>query len=79
MNKFWSLANVYISLTGFFITGIILLLKGEDLFFAVAKSIVAFIALYAVQSFFGVMLAAAAGSETSDKNVNQDDLQKQQG
>lgn len=78
MNKFWSLVSIYISLTGFFITGTILLIKGEDLFFAVAKSIVAFIVLHTIQNFFGVMIAAAAASETPDKNINQVNTQKQQ-
>jgi hypothetical protein len=78
MDRFWSLASIYISLTSFLVTGTILILKGEDLFFAVAKSIIAFIVIYTIQNFFGVMLAAASASETPDKNANQDNLQKQQ-
>lgn len=72
MEKFWKLTSLYISLAGFLITGALLIIRGEELFFVAFKSIIAFIALYAIQSFLGIILNFAAGSTDSSQTDTED-------
>lgn len=68
MQGFWKLTTVLIGLTGFTITGVVLLIKGDDLVDVVLKALAVFVVVYVVQNFLGGILFSV--SETSAKAGN---------
>jgi len=62
MQDFWRLTSVLIGLTGFSITGYLLLTKGENLLNTVVKAVLVFAVIYVVQNFLGEMLFSVTGA-----------------
>ena len=62
MQDFWRLTSVLIGLTGFSITGYLLLTKGENLLNTVVKAVLVFAVMYIVQNFLGEMLFSVTGA-----------------
>lgn len=62
MQDFWRLTSVLIGLTGFSITGYLLLTKGENLLNTVVKAVLVFAVIYIVQNFLGEMLFSVTGA-----------------
>ncbi|MCX6375186.1 MAG: hypothetical protein NTU88_03965 [Armatimonadetes bacterium] len=62
MQDFWRLTSVLIGLTGFTITGYLLLSKGENLLNTVVKAVLVFAVIYIVQNFLGEMLFSVTGA-----------------
>jgi hypothetical protein len=62
MQDFWRLTSVLIGLTGFSITGYLLLTKGENLLNTVVKAVLVFAVIYVIQNFLGEMLFSVTGA-----------------
>lgn len=63
MNDLWRLISILLSLTGFAVTGGVLLVQGESLPVLIVKAILVFVVLYAAQSLMGAIYAAVIGPE----------------
>ncbi len=71
MQGFWKLTTVVIALTGFLITGGLLLSKGEAVAEIIWKSIAVFAVLQIVGNFLGGILLSVVNSSQPTNNQNQ--------
>ncbi|MDO8683925.1 MAG: hypothetical protein Q7N50_10645, partial [Armatimonadota bacterium] len=63
MQDFWRLMSILVCLSGFAVTGGLLLYRGESLTLAIIKAIGAFVGLYVVFKTLGDILMSATGFE----------------
>jgi hypothetical protein len=68
MKELWRVLSFVISLMGFLIAAGSALLQGEELFWTITKGVVAFVALWAVQSVLRALLGLTLGSESPQNN-----------
>lgn len=71
MQGFCRLTSVIIALTGFAITGGLLLSMGESLPFIIIKAVAVFAVLFVVQNFLGGMLISVTGTNSQSATNKQ--------